>query len=181
MDLTDEQRAAFRKMDDLARQGDSPEYREAFEAWRMTHDTPHGVLSEHDGNLRLEIDTIVRRYFGSGASTGAAVDALLELAAFAPMITSHQDDRMNGLDEWWEYGYRTASGEEVWAYDHGGDGEWTPARPDLGMPHVEITHAPDHKSAHRTIYEALVSAGVEGAVITRRVHRGEVEEVERPS
>jgi hypothetical protein len=82
-------------------------------------------------------------------------------------------------DEWWEYGYEV-DGEQVWAYDHGGDGEWTPARPDLNMPHVDITYG-DEKSVHRKIYEALDRAGVNGVVITRRVTRGAIEHVERPT
>lgn len=77
--------------------------------------------------------------------------------------------------EWWEYGYRVGD-EEVWAYDHG-DGEWTSGRPDLGVPYIDIRKG---RSPHRTIYEALDAAGVEGVAITRRVQRFEAEEVERP-
>ncbi len=37
MVMTDEQREAFRRMDALAAEGDSPEYREAFAAWAAAH------------------------------------------------------------------------------------------------------------------------------------------------
>jgi hypothetical protein len=73
----------------------------------------------------------------------------------------------SGLAEetnWYEYGYRLATGECVWGEDIGRDGSWTPPRPDLGVGNIDL-YLDDE---YRAIRSELDRAGLAGAVVVRR-------------
>lgn len=66
----------------------------------------------------------------------------------------------------YEYGYRTEQTGDVWPEEHGGDGSWTPAQRELGIPAIDVY---DDGQEPAAIRNALARAGVTGQVIRRQV------------
>lgn len=83
---------------------------------------------------------------------------------------------MDAEETFYEWGYRlrpSSHAREIWAVDHGPDGYWTPAIPDLRMPAVDIYDGSEEAALRRALADAQISADV----VRRRVSitRGEVE------
>ena len=66
----------------------------------------------------------------------------------------------------YEYGYRTEAGVELWESDHGTDGSWIPYNRECEIRVVDIRR--DGKDVD-CIYEALDEAGVQGVALRREV------------
>lgn len=74
------------------------------------------------------------------------------------------------VEKFYEYGYRITSGKgsgrEVWGFNHGGDGTWTPWQPDLGITSIDLDDVQDPEAKIRSF---LTDAKVEAVILRREV------------
>lgn len=115
-------------------------------------------MSERAGHAQ----SILAKIEGFRLIDESPVDALERIGNLLDALS--EDEEMSEETNWYEWGYRLSGGEEVWEIDHGTDGSWTPARPDLNMSNVDIYSGNEYGALRR----ALDQAGLTDSVVTRR-------------